>query len=317
MPQIKLCSWNVNGIRAVAKKGFTDWLNDSGFDIVCLQETKVQRDQLDDNLLQIDKYPYHHFNSALRKGYSGVANYFKQEPLIIKDGFDLSFNKLPYKIDAVNQGKSTTTMSYAGLDVEIMDDYQGLLPKVKNINLEELQKQITDFNSEGRVISSEHQLDSKNEFILFNIYFPNGGASVERLKFKLEFYELFLLYIAELEKTNPYIIVTGDYNTAHHDIDLARPAENTNTSGFMPVERLYLDRFEQMGYIDTYRHFYPDKVDSYTWWSFRTAARARNVGWRIDYFYVSKALKPYLQAAQILDQVAGSDHCPVAITLTV
>jgi exodeoxyribonuclease III len=273
MPQIKLCSWNVNGIRSVAKKGFIDWINHSGFDVVCLQETKALEEQLDKELLTIDKYPYYHFNSALRKGYSGVANYFQREPSSISNGFNEKFKDLG-------------------------------LP-------------LNEFNSEGRIIASEHQLDSKNKFILFNIYFPNGGANEERLKFKLQFYDLFLIYMEALQQENPYIIVTGDYNTAHHEIDLARPQENINTSGFMPIERVYLDRFQGLGFIDSFRYFYPQEKDAYTWWSFRTAARKRNVGWRIDYFFVSKQLKPYLHSAEILNQIQGSDHCPVAITLAV
>jgi exodeoxyribonuclease-3 len=271
---MKLCSWNVNGIRAVAQKGFFEWLNNSGFDVVCLQETKAQPDQLEPKFLSQLQYPYVSFNSAERKGYSGVANYFRNEPQIIKHGFDVDLFSKPQKL-------------------------------------------LKDFNSEGRIIESHHKLDDKKLLILLNIYFPNGGSGEERLKFKLEFYEAFLDYLKALEKISPYIAVTGDYNTAHHEIDLARPKENINISGFMPIEREYLDRLQQMGYIDTFRYLNPAKKDSYTWWSFRTAARKRNVGWRIDYFFVSSALKSIISDAKILDDVMGSDHCPVTLELKI
>ncbi len=305
MPEIKIASWNVNGLRAVSKKGFFKWMEQSGFDIVCMQEAKVQNDQLEDGFHQCISYPHFHLCSAERKGYSGVANYFKDEflPADISFGFKTErFNQaktLPKQITQINAGKSDTTIEYAK----------------DKLKLSDLQKQLKDFNSEGRIIESWHKLDSDKEFVLLNIYFPNGGASTERLKFKLEFYEAFLIYLEQLKKETPYIIVTGDYNTAHYDIDLARPKENTNTSGFMAIEKVYLDWLEEQGFTDTLRHFHPGKTDVYTWWSFRTAARARNVGWRIDYFYVSEAVLPYLKAAEVHSEVEGSDHCPISITL--
>lgn len=299
---LKITSWNINGIRAVAKKGFFDWLHDSGNNIVCLQETKAQPDQLGDEMKSTELYPLSSFNSAERKGYSGVANYFIKgdDPLEIKHGFDLAnFDKSsPVMINEVDQGKKETTIDYAS----------------KNLSQKDFKDQVLAFNSEGRVIESHHKIGSE-EFILFNIYFPNGGASTERLKFKIEFYEAFLLYIEKTLEKNPNVIVTGDYNTAHHAIDLARPKDNSNTSGFMPVERVYLDRFEAMGFTDSLRHFEPETAEIYTWWSFRTAARTRNIGWRIDYFYVSASMLDRLKAAKTHADQLGSDHCPISIEL--
>ena len=152
--------------------------------------------------------------------------------------------------------------------------------------------------------------------VLLNIYFPNGGAGPERLKFKLEFYKEFLTYVQGLTKAGKHVVFCGDVNTAHHEIDLARPKENVERSGFMPIEREWLDQFEAAGFVDTFRLIHPHKVQ-YSWWDLKTAARARNVGWRIDYFWVSKSLKHAVKDAFILDQVQGSDHCPVGVTLEV
>ncbi len=299
---LKICSWNVNGIRAVAKKGFHDWLQAAQFDIVCLQETKAHAEQLDISLKTIEGYPFVEFNSAERKGYSGVANLMQEDDIPVKynRGFELGrFQSTPIEITEIIAGKSTTAINYSS----------------KKLSIAKLKEQINNFNNEGRVIESCHRLNDI-DYILFNIYFPNGGASTERLKFKLEFYEVLLLYLEETLKQNPNIIITGDYNTAHNDIDLARPKENINTSGFMPIERVYLDKLEALGFHDTYRHLHPDTA-AYTWWSFRTAARKRNIGWRIDYFYISDALLGKLKSAEIHSNIEGSDHCPISIELKI
>lgn len=259
----KFISWNVNGLRAVAKKGFKDWIENCGADIVCLQETKAQPDQVPEDLVEPKGFVQSAFNSAERKGYSGVANYFSKrlQPQEINHGF--------------------------GID---------------------------RYDVEGRVIESHHKIDDL-EFVLFNVYFPNGGASDERLSYKLDFYDDFLKHLQKLKKQGKHLVITGDYNTAHHAIDLARPKENEKTSGFMPVEREWLDKLEAAGFVDTFRHFNKEP-DNFTWWSFRTAARKRNVGWRIDYFFVSDSLLPYLKDADILSDVMGSDHCPVSLELS-
>ena len=175
----------------------------------------------------------------------------------------------------------------------------------------------TDFgknilSQEGRVL----QLDFK-KFTLLNIYLPNGGASDERLKYKLEFYKEFLEYIKRLEKNGKKIIFCGDVNTAHNEIDLARPKENIDNSGFMPIEREWLDKFAEAGFIDTFRFFHPDKKNYYTWWDMKTRARERNVGWRLDYFYASKSLKKNLKTAAIMPSIMGSDHCPITLEIQI
>jgi len=166
-----------------------------------------------------------------------------------------------------------------------------------------------EFDEEGRLV----RLDFK-DFVLFNVYFPNGKASPERLKFKLEFYDFFLEYIEQLRKKFSNLIFLGDLNTAHQEIDIARPRENEKRSGFLPIERQWIDRTISRGYVDTFRHFYPDKIQ-YSWWDLKTRARERNVGWRIDYVFVTQAMIKSVKSAFILSDVMGSDHCPVGIEL--
>ncbi|MCK5521057.1 MAG: exodeoxyribonuclease III, partial [Candidatus Marinimicrobia bacterium] len=163
-------------------------------------------------------------------------------------------------------------------------------------------------DKEGRVIMTEYP-----EFMLFNIYFPNGQKDEIRLKYKMDFYEHCLKYFDSLREKGKKLIICGDYNTAHHPIDLARPKQNEKTSGFLPIERAWMDKLEEHGYIDTFRQIHPDKADMYSWWSYRANARTNNVGWRIDYFYISPDLKENLKDAFILADVLGSDHCPVGI----
>lgn len=165
-------------------------------------------------------------------------------------------------------------------------------------------------DEEGRVIMLEYP-----EFVYFNVYFPNGGRGPERLKYKLDFYDKFLDYIEQYRKKGKGVIVCGDVNTAHHEIDLARPKENQKVSGFMPIERKWLDKLEEKGYIDTFRLHHPEKPEEYSWWDMKSRARDRNVGWRIDYFWVSPDLREKVKDAFILQDVFGSDHAPVGITL--
>jgi exodeoxyribonuclease-3 len=252
---LRLLSWNVNGIRAIQKKGFIDWLKNENPDILCLQETKAHPDQLDDVLKNVDGYSAY-FSSAEKKGYSGVVTYSKLKPVNIQQGIG-----------------------------------------------------IKKFDSEGRFIITEF-----DEFTLFNIYFPNGKASEERLQYKMEFYETFLKHCKKLLKEGKKIVVCGDVNTAHKEIDLARPKENSVISGFLPQEREWIDKFLGTGFIDTFRKF-NQEPEQYTWWDMVTRARERNVGWRIDYFYISENLKVNLINATIHSSVMGSDHCPIEIEL--
>ena len=253
---MRLISWNVNGIRAVAKKGFLDWLDKEKPDILCLQETKAHVEQLDGSLVHPMGYETF-WNSGEKKGYSGVATFVKHSPLL-----------------------TTSFLGYQILDAE------------------------------GRIIMTEYP-----EFVLFNVYFPNGGSGVERLTYKLEFYKAFLHVVQDFRKKGKGVIICGDVNTAHQEIDLARPKENVNTSGFMRIERDWLDELFSKGFYDTFRIFHPNEPSNYTWWDMKTGARARNVGWRIDYFIVSEELKDKVKDAFILCNVMGSDHCPVGINL--
>jgi exodeoxyribonuclease-3 len=255
MKKIRLLSWNVNGIRAIQKKGFIDWFKNENPDILCLQETKAHPDQLDDALKNVDGYESH-FSAAEKKGYSGVVTYTKIKPVNVQNGLG-----------------------------------------------------IKKFDSEGRFIITEF-----DEFTLFNIYFPNGKASEERLHYKMEFYETFLKHCKKLLKEGKKIVVCGDVNTAHKEIDLARPKENSQTSGFLPQEREWIDKFLAAGFIDTFRIF-NQEPEQYTWWDMVTRARERNVGWRIDYFYISENLKKNITSATIHSSVMGSDHCPIEIEL--
>jgi len=253
---MKLISWNVNGVRAVVKKGFLDWLDQEQPDILCLQETKAHVDQLTAEILT--DHGYHTFwHSGERRGYSGVATFCKEEPLYVQEGLG-----------------------------------------------------IERYDAEGRVLLTEHE-----NFLLYNIYFPNGQKDDERLQYKLDFYDELLPIINEQVESGNNVVVTGDWNTAHHPIDLARPKQNVNTSGFMSIEREKLDMYVENGWIDTFRLFHPEG-DRYSWWTYRFGARERNVGWRIDYFFVNEGFVDNVEDADIHDEVVGSDHCPVSLELS-
>lgn len=254
---IKIISWNVNGIRAILKKGFVEWFKVESPDIVCIQETKAQEDQISFELKNIDNY-FVTFSSARKKGYSGVATYSKLKPLAVDSS-------------------------------------------IKN----------NDFDEEGRVIISKYE-----KFTLLNIYFPNGQMDLNRLKFKLDFNEHLFEYLKLLLKIDSNIIVCGDLNTAHKEIDLFHPKENSNRSGFLPQERIWIDRFIELGFIDSFRHLNKEP-NNFTWWDQKSRARERNVGWRIDYFFISKNLEKNLKDAFILKNVGGSDHCPVGILIKI
>jgi exodeoxyribonuclease-3 len=255
MSEKKLLCWNVNGIRAIKNKGFLEWFHRESPDILCLQETKAQPDQLDADL---QESPGYHIYWAWpeRKGYSGVALYSKEEPINIKYDFDEK-----------------------SLDIE------------------------------GRVIIAEY-----TDFTLFNVYYPNGKAGPERLNYKMKFYDVFLKYADALKGKGKKLVICGDVNTAHKEIDLARPKENSKVSGFLPEERAWIDKFISHGYVDTFRQF-SQEPNQYTWWDMKSGARARNVGWRIDYFFVSENLLPAVTSAFILPEIMGSDHCPIGITM--
>lgn len=257
MSEKKLLCWNINGIRAIKNKGFLEWFRKESPDILCLQETKAQPDQLDADLKEVKGYSVY-WNYPEKKGYAGVAVYTRDKPQEVKYDF----------------GK-------AAMDLE------------------------------GRVIMVQYP-----EFTLFNVYFPNGGAGNKRVPYKMEFYDVFLNYADSLVKAGQKLIVAGDLNTAHKEIDLARPKENVKNTGFLPEERAWMDKFVAHGYIDTFRFFHKEP-EQYTYWDMKTGARARNVGWRIDYFFVSKNLLPMVTSAFITPDVMGSDHCPIGMVLRI
>jgi exodeoxyribonuclease-3 len=250
----RILSWNVNGIRAVAKKGFLEWLGTESPDILCVQETKAQPDQLPEDLASPDGY-HAYWASAQKKGYSGVGVYTREKP------------------------REVATM---GMD---------------------------RFDSEGRVL----QLDYP-DFTLVTAYFPNSQEGGRRLDYKLDFCESMEKLCSALSSQGRPVVLCGDYNVAHKPIDLARPKENEKNPGYLPEERAWMDRFIGGGYVDTFRMF-NSEGGNYTWWSYFTKGRERNVGWRIDYHCINESAAILVQGASILSHVMGSDHCPVEVTL--
>jgi exodeoxyribonuclease-3 len=257
-PTLRLASWNVNGIRAVVRKNFFEYLETSSPDVLCLQETKAHEDQLDETLLTPPGY-YTYWHAGERRGYSGTATFLKQRP------------------SAVLRGAEVLPM-----------------------------------DTEGRIL-----MTAVADLLLYNVYFPNGGMNDERLQFKLRFYDAFLEHLQEQRARGRSLVVCGDVNTAHRPIDLKNPRENESRSGFLPIERAWLDRLFGLGYIDTFRLLHPDDPDCYSWWDVRTRARERNAGWRIDYFIVTPDLAARVKDASIDAAVEGSDHAPVLLELEV
>lgn len=250
-----IISWNVNGLRAVHRKGALEPVFQMKPDILCLQETKCLPEQLPEGVGPAGYHSHFHFPS-LKKGYSGVAIYSKEKP------------------------------SY--VSCETGKDWK---------------------DEEGRLILAEF-----SDFTLINCYFPNGGGPAERLSYKLDFYEKFLKFIEKLHKKQQNILICGDFNVAHTPIDLARPKENETHVGFLPEERAWMDKLISHGWTDVFRHFYPTRTGAYTYWDMKTFARERNVGWRIDYFFASPEMLSKIKSMEILDNILGSDHCPIKIT---
>ena len=253
---MEIVTWNVNGLRAALRKGILEWILDRQPDILCLQETRVRPDQLEESQRTVPGYDIL-WNPAERAGYSGVSTWTRTPPL----DFSLGLGD----------------------------------PR---------------FDSEGRVIRTRHP-----DFLLFNVYFPNGQRGQERVEYKLAFYARLLEICDSLHAAGENIIITGDFNTAHNEIDLKNPKSNEKNSGFLPEERAWIDTYLEHGFIDAFRELYPDR-EQYTWWSYRFNARARNIGWRLDYFLVSEALMPRVQDVIIHEEALGSDHCPVSLILS-
>lgn len=271
---MKIVSWNVNGIRAVHKKGlFVPFVEKLKPDILCLQETKAQQGQAEIDLPEYEEY----WNSAAKKGYSGTAIFVKTK-----------INKEDTKIKPIKVilGLPKNLVSKHKL---VRDDYG-------------------DPNDEGRVIAAEF-----DSFFLINVYTPNSKEDLSRLSLRHKQWDpVFLAYAKELESQKP-VIFCGDLNAAHTEDDLANPKANEGEHGYTKEEREGVDLIIKAGYVDSFRHFTPKGKGYYTWWSAWSNARARNVGWRIDYFFVSKKLLPKLKKAQIFPEIMGSDHCPISI----
>jgi len=249
---MKLISWNVNGLRAAAKKGFADYLNTCGADAVCVQETKMQQGQETFDFGDWQEY----WNSAERKGYSGTAVFSKREPKNVSYDF----------------GNGT-------------------------------------HDTEGRAITLDF-----GDFYLVNVYVPNAGEELKRLDYRMQWDDAFRGYLADL-RSQKGVVVCGDLNVAHTEIDLKNPKPNVNHAGFTPQERANFTKLLDSGFVDSFRHYYPDATGQYTWWSYRFNARANNAGWRIDYFLVSDNMKDRMRSASIYADVMGSDHCPIGLEL--
>ncbi|MFQ9922700.1 MAG: exodeoxyribonuclease III [Beduini sp.] len=251
---MKLISWNVNGLRACVQKGFVDFFKAADADIFAIQETKLQPDQID---LEFEGY-HSYWNSAVKKGYSGVAVYTKKEPLAITYGLD-----------------------------------------------------IEEHDQEGRVITLEYA-----DFYFITCYTPNTKRELLRLDYRMIWEDAFKAYIARLQENKP-VIICGDLNVAHQEIDLKNPKTNRRNAGFTDEERNKFSELLKIGLTDTFRHFYPDATGVYSWWSYMFKSREKNAGWRIDYFLCSQSLNDQLVDAKIYMDVLGSDHCPVGLEINV
>ncbi len=270
---MRIISWNTNGLRATIKQGHFDPLFvQYKPDIVCLQETKSEIDQLPKEIIdykdpssKAGKYHFYLSPSLERKGYSGVAVFTKIKP------------------DKVEYGMG-----------------------------------IKELGQEGRLVVlyfNKGLGGIKSKIILINGYYPNGGQGPHRLEYKLKFYEAFLKFINKKKKSGYEIIFTGDVNTAHTEVDLARPKANEENTGFLPIERAWITKVIKAGYIDTFRQLYPNTKDMYTYWDQKTRSRDRNVGWRIDYFFVSQNIMKKVVDSKMLSDYMGSDHCPIVLEI--
>lgn len=251
----RIVSYNVNGIRAALKKGFMDWLTACDPDILCIQETKANQEQVDAETLA--NMPYdHYWYSAEKKGYSGVSIWTKEKPKHVEYG--------------------------CGIEI---------------------------YDREGRVIRCDY-----DDFSVMSVYMPSGSSGDERQAFKMQWLADFQNYINELKKEFPNLIICGDYNICHTEIDIHNPKTNKDNSGFKPEEREWIGQFIDSGFVDSFRHFNKEP-HNYSWWSYRANARAKNLGWRIDYNMVSKTLERKLNRVAILPEAKHSDHCPILVEL--
>lgn len=255
---MKFISWNVNGLRAVVTKGFEKFFKNINADIFCIQETKMQEEQLDMITRSIFDGYYIYFYSAIKKGYSGTAVFSKIKPLDVKYGIG-----------------------------------------------------IEEHDNEGRVITLEY-----DKFFLVCCYTPNVKRDLSRLEYRMKWEDDFRNYLLNLNKSKP-VILCGDLNVAHNEIDLKNPKTNIGNAGFTNEERGKMTELLNSGFTDTFRYLYPDQTDAYSWWSYMRNAREKNIGWRIDYFITSQSIKDNIKDAIIYPEIYGSDHCPVGLELDI
>jgi exodeoxyribonuclease-3 len=253
---MRIYSWNVNGVRAVANKGLEHWLDTTRPDVLCLQETRAEAAVVPESLRHLAGYESY-WSPLPKLGYSGVATFCRQPASAWQAGIGLP-----------------------------------------------------DFDDEHRVL-----ITVVGDLSIYNVYFPNGRSSAVRLAYKLAFYDAFLAHIDAATAAGRRLLFCGDVNTAHRPIDLARPAANSQTSGFLPAERAWIDRCLAHGWVDTFRHLHPETKGAYTWWLTRAHARERNIGWRLDYCFIHQRDVPRLRGAGIAANVMGSDHCPIWVEL--
>lgn len=253
---MKLVSWNVNGLRAAISKGFENFYQEIDADIFCIQETKMQEEQIDLKMKELFKEYHCYWNSAEKKGYSGTAIFTKKEPIQFTYGI----------------GKE-------------------------------------EHDKEGRVITLEFE-----NFYIVNIYTPNSKRELERLDYRQVWEDEIREYLMKLDKNKP-VIMCGDLNVAHQEIDLKNPKTNRKNAGFTDEERNKMTELLESGFTDTFRYLYPEKTDCYTWWSYMFHAREKNVGWRIDYFVISKRIEDKIKEANIYKEIYGSDHCPIGLNI--
>lgn len=301
---MKLISWNVNGLRACINKGFIEFFNNSDSDIFAIQETKMQENQLDENIKKIGNYQY--FSSAVKKGYSGTAVFTKDKPINIKYGIDEKLanaiihykSNIDYTIVAQNVENELKIIS----KTESKNDFTEEINILKNESL--LYK-----NDEGRLITLEFP-----EYYFVNCYIPNSKRGLERLLYRMFWEDEIRFYLLELKKHKP-VVYCGDLNVAHQEIDLKNPKTNHHNAGFTDEERDRMSQLLNSGFIDSFRYKYPDKTDTYSWWSYMFKSREKNAGWRIDYFIVSDDIKDKIIDAKIHNEILGSDHCPIELDI--
>lgn len=278
---MKLISWNVNGLRACFTKGFEEFFTGIDADIFCVQETKMQPEQMEKELTGY----YQFWNSAVKKGYSGTAIFTKTKPISIAFNFE---DTVPFsEIENVSKDEVIAGLYY-----------------------DKKERNLGKYDDEGRVITLELE-----DFYMVTVYTPNAKRGLERIDYRMDWEVEFRNYLLKLDKKKP-VIVCGDMNVAHEEIDLKNPKSNVGNAGFSNEEREKMTELLESGFTDSFRYLYPDKTDAYTWWSYMFKAREKNVGWRIDYFLVSQRIKDKIEDSIIHADIMGSDHCPVELDLS-